>query len=76
VNTAHAQITDFAAFTHWLGDRAKNNDSKATGKHFARLEVFRDTVWKVRRLMANIPSYMILDDHEVTDDWDLQNHYS
>lgn len=24
---------------------------------------------KVRRLMANVPSYMIFDDHDVTDDW-------
>ncbi|MFE8072465.1 alkaline phosphatase D family protein [Marinobacteraceae bacterium S3BR75-40.1] len=25
----------------------------------------------VRRLLANIPTYMIFDDHEVTDDWNL-----
>jgi hypothetical protein len=25
----------------------------------------------VRRLLANIPSYMILDDHDVTDDWNM-----
>src|SRR5262249_36361221 len=75
VNAAHTQITDFTAFTHWLGDRGKNNDSKATGKHFARLELFRDTVSQVRRLMANIPSYMILDDPEVTDDWNMTRDF-
>ncbi|MGI8768688.1 MAG: hypothetical protein ACR2I1_06220 [Propionibacteriaceae bacterium] len=26
---------------------------------------------KVRRLMANTPTYMIFDDHDVTDDWNL-----
>ncbi|MGH8718978.1 MAG: hypothetical protein ACREV0_08580 [Burkholderiales bacterium] len=26
---------------------------------------------KVRRLLANVPTYMIFDDHDVTDDWNL-----
>jgi hypothetical protein len=26
---------------------------------------------KVRRLLANIPTYMIFDDHDVTDDWNI-----
>ena len=26
---------------------------------------------KVRRVLANIPTYMVFDDHEVTDDWNL-----
>lgn len=33
------------------------------------LEDFRREVPKVRRLLANMPTYMICDDHEVTDDW-------
>jgi hypothetical protein len=28
-------------------------------------------LWKVRRAMANVPIYMIFDDHDVTDDWYL-----
>ncbi|GAP99155.1 hypothetical protein [Leptolyngbya sp. NIES-2104] len=32
---------------------------------------FAHTLWKVRRAMANIPTYMIFDDHEVSDDWNL-----
>ncbi len=35
------------------------------------LRAFKDTLPKVRRLLANIPSYMIFDDHEITDDWYL-----
>ena len=35
------------------------------------IEQFLATSWRVRRLMANTPTYMILDDHEVTDDWNL-----
>jgi hypothetical protein len=39
--------------------------------HDARaiLDEFRREVPKVRRLLANVPTYMICDDHEVTDDW-------
>jgi hypothetical protein len=33
------------------------------------LDEFRREVPKVRRLMANVPTYMICDDHDVTDDW-------
>ena len=33
------------------------------------LDAFRREVPKVRRLLANVPTYMIGDDHEVTDDW-------
>ena len=37
----------------------------------AELRHFTDNLEKVRRLLANIPSYMIFDDHDVTDDWNL-----
>lgn len=33
------------------------------------LDEFRREVPKVRRLLANVPAYMICDDHDVTDDW-------
>ena len=33
------------------------------------LEKFRSGLADVRRAMANIPTYMIFDDHDVTDDW-------
>jgi hypothetical protein len=32
---------------------------------------FRDGLPFVRRAMANIPTYMMIDDHDVTDDWNL-----
>lgn len=35
----------------------------------AQLVEFHRTLPKVRRALANVPSYMIFDDHEVTDDW-------
>ncbi|BDH60331.1 hypothetical protein MTP04_04610 [Lysinibacillus sp. PLM2] len=32
---------------------------------------YKSTVPKMRRLLANIPSYMIFDDHDITDDWNI-----
>ncbi len=37
----------------------------------SRAVEFLSKCWRVRRLMANISSYMIFDDHDVTDDWNL-----
>ncbi len=35
------------------------------------IEAFCQTLPKVRRALAHIPVYMIFDDHDVTDDWNL-----
>jgi hypothetical protein len=35
------------------------------------LQEFIEGLPKVRRLLANVPTYMMFDDHEVTDDWNL-----
>src|SRR6266511_3070557 len=37
----------------------------------AQLTQFRSTLEVVRKALANVPTYMICDDHEVTDDWFL-----
>ncbi|HVF83452.1 MAG TPA: hypothetical protein VM913_04710, partial [Sphingomicrobium sp.] len=36
-----------------------------------RIKVYAATVGKVARLLANTPTYMIFDDHDVTDDWNI-----
>lgn len=33
------------------------------------LKHFRNALGKVRRALANVPTYMAFDDHEITDDW-------
>jgi hypothetical protein len=33
--------------------------------------VFRSALPKVARVLANVPTYMLFDDHDVTDDWNL-----
>ena len=35
------------------------------------LKALRDGLPMVRRALANVPTYMIVDDHDVTDDWNL-----
>jgi hypothetical protein len=40
-----------------------------------RIEKFAQTLGKVRRALANIATYMIFDDHDVTDDWYLNREW-
>ncbi|MGH2353236.1 MAG: hypothetical protein ACRDI2_02020 [Chloroflexota bacterium] len=39
------------------------------------IQEFRAGVPRVRRALANVASYMIFDDHEVTDDWNLTRRW-
>jgi hypothetical protein len=41
----------------------------------ARLRLFFETLSRVRRALANVPTYMIFDDHEITDDWYLNRSW-
>ncbi|MGH2734563.1 MAG: hypothetical protein ACRDKZ_03200 [Actinomycetota bacterium] len=36
-----------------------------------RLDVARQDLWRIRRALANLPTYMIFDDHDTTDDWNI-----
>jgi hypothetical protein len=35
------------------------------------LITFQESLSRVRRLLANMPTYMIFDDHDITDDWNI-----
>jgi hypothetical protein len=39
------------------------------------LHVFYDALPNVRRGLANVPTYMVLDDHEATDDWNVRQEW-
>jgi hypothetical protein len=39
------------------------------------VQTYFNTLTKVRRALANIPSYMICDDHEITDDWNMTREF-
>ncbi|MCF4174824.1 alkaline phosphatase D family protein [Vibrio sp. McD22-P3] len=46
-------------------------DQPLWSKEKAELDKFVAGLPEVRRVMAHVPSYMIFDDHDVTDDWNL-----
>ena len=62
-------------------DVAKDEDDnflldKATwDEELASVQTFRDALPGVRQALANTPTLMIFDDHEVTDDWNLTYHW-
>src|SRR5207245_287002 len=49
----------------------QHREEATYAEHIDRLRVFRSTLPQVRRALANIATYMICDDHDVTDDWYL-----
>jgi hypothetical protein len=54
-------------------DDVKNDDLKRKKYDSERKHLleFRKTIREVRRAMANVPSYMMVDDHDITDDWNM-----
>jgi hypothetical protein len=58
---------------------AKNEAGKshldAVTEEGASVEAWRDAVPKVARALANVPTYMIFDDHEITDDWYISDRW-
>ncbi len=50
-----------------VGERFRQEDE--------RLQLLRSTLPKVRRAFANVPTYMIFDDHEISDDWYLNREW-
>lgn len=66
---------DFAPQDARLAKAAKDGLASTRIAFMAdRKKIEEDTypdIWKIRRALANIPTYTICDDHEVTDDWNL-----
>jgi hypothetical protein len=56
---------------HPLSSAPWQHEAELYSQHLQCLEEFRATLPQVRRVLANIPTYMICDDHDVTDDWYL-----
>src|SRR5262249_23192197 len=62
---------DPIAMSHWFAQRTKKGHHFSMPREAAQLALFRRDLQDVRRMVANIQSYMICDDHEVTDDWNM-----
>ena len=54
-----------------LGVANPEEAKKAWNKQNAPLRSFHQTLPDIRKLLANVATYMIFDDHDVTDDWNI-----
>ncbi|MDQ0217758.1 hypothetical protein ELQ35_13350 [Peribacillus cavernae] len=55
-----------------IAEEEKMDDVRlAYHKQLKDIKRFAASLPRVRRLLANIPSYMIFDDHDITDDWNF-----
>ncbi len=59
---------------NWPDDLSCPNEM-AFGGQIKQLEETRRDLAAVRRVMANTPTYMIFDDHEITDDWNITREW-
>lgn len=48
---------------------------KVWEKETFNLKIFVGELWKIRRAIANIPTYTICDDHDISDDWYLNREW-
>lgn len=53
-----------------------NGNKKKYHEQIEQLENTRRDLPAVRRVLANIPTYMIFDDHEITDDWNITREWN
>lgn len=53
----------------------EGNANEAVKEQNDYLHAFHSTLPEVRRLMANVPTYMMFDDHDVTDDWNITHSW-
>ena len=77
--TTHASFTSGAADNHLVTlaeyvamyGLAWSRHNWSGSSYPPEVQGYLDGLPKVRRMMANTPTYMIFDDHDVTDDWNL-----
>ena len=81
-------LSDFVHFLFKDGDEERkpaNDNEKTKAKEamvatfknqLQSLAKFREATPFVRRALANTPTFMIFDDHEVTDDWNMNKQWA
>ena len=62
-------------FDSYLTKLQRSGSEKQYEKEIKDLEQSRKSIRKIRRLLANVPTYMICDDHEITDDWNIDRKW-
>ena len=56
---------------YWGRSRTNRSAAQQWDREVRDIQAFISTLWKVRRAIANVPMYCIFDDHDVSDDWYL-----
>ena len=64
-----------AMYLFVFGNCANWDFSGENDADIQRLRAFSSSLSKVRLALANIPTYMIFDDHEVSDDWNITRNW-
>jgi phosphodiesterase/alkaline phosphatase D-like protein len=59
---------------NWPDHLPSTAEALAAGAR-GRLEQARRALPAVRRVLANIPTYMVFDDHDVNDDWNATREW-
>lgn len=71
------EINDFETFYYIYPKETKKYKKEREKYHsryneqLQRVYQFHASLFHVQRALANIPTYMIFDDHDITDDWNL-----
>ena len=69
----------FSPFTNLLGHKESDKNEKRLKRKYdsevQQLENTRKEMRAIRRVLANIPTYMICDDHDITDDWNITDEW-
>lgn len=62
-------------FPHGKDVCENSKRAKVWDREAFELQSFARNLWRVRRAIANIPTYTICDDHDVSDDWYLNREW-
>lgn len=69
--TSDDLMNHVARFSEYLALYGLMWNKRNWQQQYRELDHFIKTLPNARRLLANVPTYMIFDDHDVTDDWNL-----
>ncbi|MEQ9625262.1 PhoD-like phosphatase [Coleofasciculus chthonoplastes] len=55
--------------------KTRGKKSKSWDEEVDAIQDFSRYLWQVRRSLANVPTYMVFDDHDISDDWYLNREW-
>ena len=60
---------------HLTKGKTRGKKSKSWDEEVDAIQDFARYLWQVRRSLANVPTYMVFDDHDISDDWYLNREW-